>query len=278
VPVLPEPDQKVHVTSLLEAPGGVVANAAVACARAGADCRFLMRTGDDLAAAVIEAGLALSGVRMERERADGRTCRVVIVLEPHGEKRLLLDPGVSMYPSTAQVEAVSLDGVGWVHTAVYGDAAPRLIERCREGGLRWSIDLEPASFPDGIERLRPMIDGAEAVFCNRRAGRLVGPDPAATLLAMGARAVISTLGADGASLATPGGRIASQSPSRPLVKDTTGAGDCLAGWYIAGCLEGLAEPTSLGRAVAAAALSCEAMAAQPSFPDRDALEAFLARK
>lgn len=275
---LPEPDEKVHVQSIVEAPGGVVANAAAACAKAGADCRLAIVTGDDLAAGMVCAGLSALGVGVEDTAIGGRTCRVVILVEPHGEKRLLLDPGVSMYPSPEQIGDLALDGVGWVHTAAYGEAAARLAQRCLAVGIRWSLDLEPATFPNGIGRLAPVIAGAQTVFCNQRAGARIGDEPAQALLAMGARAVVLTLGAQGARLIrADSSELWLRSPVSPKVKDTTGAGDCLAGWFVAGRLAGLSDRDCLAQAVAAAALSCEGLGAQPSFPDRRSLEEFLAR-
>ncbi|KRB30931.1 hypothetical protein ASD99_21175 [Mesorhizobium sp. Root695] len=272
---VPAPDEKVHVTSSCESPGGVVANAAAACARAGASTRMLMQTGHDTGAQFVRTDLEGIGIQVESEVTEGRTCQVVILLEPHGEKRLLLDPGVSMYPSEAQVEAVDLGGVAWVHTAAYGIAAPRLIDRCRAAGIPWSLDLEPASFATGLAQLADVITGAAVVFCNERAARQIETAPAATLLAMGVGAVVMTLGSKGVRLIERGGSdTAIESPIRPVVRDTTGAGDCLAGWFIAQRLRGRSAVEALQSAVLAAAFSCEHPGAQTSYPTPEALQAF----
>ena len=47
IPHVPAPDEKVHVATVSEAPGGVVANASVAAARAGATVRLLLVTSGD---------------------------------------------------------------------------------------------------------------------------------------------------------------------------------------------------------------------------------------
>ncbi|TPJ32931.1 carbohydrate kinase family protein [Mesorhizobium sp. B2-6-5] len=275
---VPAPDEKVHVTSSCELAGGVVANAAVACARAGASTRMLMQTGDDAGSRFVRTSLERVGVQVESEKVGGRTCQVVILLEPHGEKRLLLDPGVSMYPSVAQIEAVDLAGVAWIHTAVYGTAASRLVERCRATGIPWSVDLEPASFATDVASLADVIAGAAVVFCNEQAARRIGTAPAATLLAMGVGAVVLTLGSRGVRLVERGGADTPiESPVRPVVRDTTGAGDCLAGWFIAQRLRGCSAVESLPSAVLAAALSCEHPGAQASYPTPETLRAFAAR-
>jgi ribokinase len=272
---VPAPDEKVHVEHSSEAPGGVVANAAVACARAGASVRALLQMGDDAAAATIAAGLRDRGVDVRFDTVPGRTCRVVVIIEPHGEKRLLLDPGVSMYPGEAAVDSLDFADIGWVHTAVYGTAAERLVAKCRAAGIPWSLDLEPASFTPGIHTLATMIDGAAAIFCNDRAAKAIGDDAAVRLLALGAKAVVRTLGPGGAAFSSVERTFHAAAPTLATVKDTTGAGDCLAGWFIGEMVDGASPEAALQAAVVAATLSCRALGAQDSYPTRTEVAAFL---
>lgn len=278
---VPAPDEKVHVIEATESTGGVTANAAVAAAIAGASTRALMRFGSDAAGARAREQLLSRGVNVAAETTTGPTCHAVIVLEPQGEKRLLLVPGVSMFPTLGAVDRVDLGGVGWVHTAAYDmAAASRLVARCRQAAVPWSVDLEPATFPDGIESLADHLKGAEVVFCNARAATRLGPRPAARLLAMGARSVVFSRGAGGAEW-HEAGRAVVRARATPLasdhVVDTTGAGDCLAGWFIADRLRGIEPLAALRAAVTAATLSCYAIGAQPSYPGREMVEAAIAR-
>ncbi len=271
---VPAPDEKVHVDHTAEAPGGVVANAAVACARTGVAVKALLQMGDDTAASTIVAGLRARGVDVRFDTVSGRTCRVVVIVEPHGEKRLLLDPGVSMYPARAAIERLDLAGIGWVHTAVYGEAAELLVAKCRAAGIPWSLDLEPASFSAGIGTLAAMIDGAAAIFCNDRAAAAIGGDAAAELLALGARAVVRTLGPKGARFITANSGFDVSAPVLASITDTTGAGDCLAGWFIGETIAGSSAQAALEAAVTAATLSCRALGAQDSFPTQTEVAAF----
>jgi ribokinase len=273
---LPEPDEKLVVDAASEAPGGVVANAAVACARAGANVRLVIATGDDLAARFVVERLSAAGLSVSVRAAAGLTCRAVSLLEPHGEKRLLLYPGVSMFPGREQIDETALDDVGWVHAAVYDRlAARRLIDRCRCRGIPWSLDLEPTTFPLGIDELAGHIDGASTVFCNVRAALAIGGDVAELLLGMGAACVVLTCGSNGAVLCTAGSRVPVRTPPGEIV-DTTGAGDCLAGWFVAERLAGSGPVTALRHAVAAATISCAAAGAQASYPARAAVAAAMA--
>ena len=265
---VPAPDEKVHVNAAVEAPGGVAANAAVACALAGTATTLMIATGDDEPGERIIGKLQAYGVTVDASVRAGPTCRVVVLVEPHGEKRLLLYPGVSMYPEKKQIADVSLHDVGWFHTAVYHiPNAEAMVERCREQHIPWSLDLEPSTFPGGIGTLSKLVDGAAAVFCNLRASAAIGPDAAGQLLQMGAASVVETLGRDGARLCDTGGFYHVPAP-RVTVIDTTGAGDCLAGWFVAERLQGASPEQALRTAVDAAALSCRRLGAQSSFPSR----------
>jgi ribokinase len=269
MPRLPEPDEKVHVQAASESAGGVIANAAVACAMAGRDARVLIQAGADDAGTRVLAELAARGVDVSASIQSGENCRVVILIEPHGEKRLLLYPGSSLFPSLTQTQSVDLDDIGWVHTAIYDRAAAEtLIARCRAGGIPWSIDLEPASFAEGIASLAPHLTGAAIVFCNSRAADALGGDAAARLHAMGVRAVILTEGPGGATWCEGSTHQRVAAPAVVPV-DTTGAGDCLAGWVIAGLMEGRTNQVALAEAVRAASLSCTRPGAQLSYPTRD---------
>jgi ribokinase len=269
---LPEPDEKLHVGAVFESTGGVIANAAVACARAGSPVRLLCQLGADAAGEQVLHELATRGVPVAETRRTGTTCRVVVLIEPHGEKRLLLYPGNSLYVSLAQAETVSLADLGWMHTAVYDIAAGAcLVGRCRDAGIPWSIDLEPASFAQGIETLAPHLAGASLVFCNRRATGRLGPAAAERLQAMGAQTVVLSQGEGGATWCSEDERFHVSAPDI-VCRDTTGAGDCLAGWLIAGIMQGLPHRRALEDAVLAASLSCTKPGAQRSYPSRDDID------
>jgi ribokinase len=271
---VPQPDEKVHVGAASESAGGVVANAAVACARTGVATRVLLRAGADAVGGRVLAELAERGVDVTASSRDGETCRVVVLLEPHGEKRLLLYPGTSMYPTLAQVQALSLADVAWMHTATYDIAASAaLIARSRAAAIPWSVDLEPATFTAGIAALEPHLHGAAVVFCNARAAAALGEDAASVLFAMGAHAVVLTEGRAGATWCEGDERWHLAAPAIVPV-DTTGAGDCLAGWLVAGLVAGVPKHRALADAVLAASISCLRPGAQLSYPTPGDLSRF----
>jgi ribokinase len=266
---LPEPDEKVHTDRFTEDAGGVVTNAAVACTLAGVPARLACPLPDDLPGRSAAAALRERGVAVEGEPVDGPTCRVVVLLDPTGEKRLVLAPGTSMYPSRAAVAALSLDAA-WVHTALYDlEAGADLLARCAVAGVPCSVDLEPATIPADPTALEPVLASCRTVFVNTRAATLLAPT---TLAALGVPEVVETLGAIGARLTTPDGTldVPAPTPTRP-VRDTTGAGDALAGWYVAERGRGAAPSDALRAAVAAASFSVGAVGASASYPTRELL-------
>ena len=264
---IPAPDEKVWATDFAETSGGVAANAAVACARTGTPTRALLRLGSDAAAAAIIASLGDTGVDVEADGGAGLSARATVLLEPHGEKRLLLFRGSGLYPSAEAARTVSLNAVGWVHTTLYDRAgAAELVGRCHAVGIPVSIDLEPASFENDFAAVAPLLAGVAVVFCNDRAADLLG-DPVAILLRAGAEAVVRSQGAAGAAWHDAASRRLAAAPPGPVL-DTTGAGDCLAGWFVGERLQGRPPFEALLAAVHAASLSCAGLGANQSYPRR----------
>jgi ribokinase len=265
---VPEPDEKVHASALVEDVGGVVANAAIACRLAGARVALLAAFGDDLAGEICQSRLQTRGIEPYAVKRPGTTSRALITLDAHGEKRLVLATGVSLAPDERACLDVDLTDAAWLHTAAYDLAATTaLIDRCRAAGIDWSLDLEPATLRDGLAPLRPCLDGASTVFVNSRAAAMLGSGPTGTLLALGVARVIYTLGAMGARLRSATDDVLVDAPiSAEPVVDTTGAGDCLAGTFIAALCSGQQAVDALRQAVTAASLSCRQLGGPASYP------------
>jgi len=275
---IPNPDEKIVASGISESAGGVVANAAVAAAMTGANVRGLFRLGSDCRGNAIADALGAANIALGIGLSEDATALAVIIADPQGEKRLIIHPSSSMYPSAEMIDAVDLDEVAWVHTAAYDvEAATRLIQRCRDNGTPWSIDLEPATYPKGIDSLATHLEGAAVVFCNDGAAAAIGVDPVDTLIALGVRTVVRTCGRRGAELHQTGTLVpvVCRPPAGVNVLDTTGAGDCLAGWHVAGLVAGFDQLAALDRAVVAASISCGRLGAQLSYPTTSELNAHL---
>ncbi len=264
---LPEPDEKIHCEDITEQPGGVATNTAVAFARSGGHAILLCQLGDDAASNRVREALAdENGLEIDAEQREGPLCRVVTLIDTHGEKRLLLHPGVSMYPDAGAVRRASFDDVHHVHTAVYATVAADVVDRARDHGANWSIDLEPATFSDGVKSLAGLLRGARIVFVNNRAAEIIGDDAASCLLDMGVQTVVRTMGSRGAQAHGREGTARIPIPQKGPTVDTTGAGDCLAGWVLAGLWRGESMACALPQAVSAATHACMALGPQAGLP------------
>lgn len=265
---LPEPDEKVLAELCADGVGGVAANAAAACARAGIRTTLCSTVGNDLFAPIIRDTLRSEGIAVTLDEGDGPTTRAIILLDHTGEKRLLLYPGSGMYPHHATVTAVDLSEKPWIHTALYDlETGSHLIARCREAGSPWSIDLEPATIPADFDRLANALDGCNTVFVNQRAVSVIGAGAVDRLLAAGVDHVVETLGPAGARVTSGSGSTGYRPPNNAEpVRDTTGAGDALAGWYVAGRVRGLPPGDAVRQGVAAASWSVRTIGTTNSYP------------
>ncbi len=88
--------------------------------------------------------------------------------------------------------------------------------------------------------------------------------------------VVVTLGKQGALAARGNELLRVQAPDVNVI-DTTGAGDAFAGTLIAALETHTGLDEALRRAVAAGSLACTAAGAQPSFPEREAVDVALER-
>jgi ribokinase len=86
---------------------------------------------------------------------------------------------------------------------------------------------------------------------------------------------VHTKGAEGAGYHSRSASFFVPAPVGLPVIDTTGAGDCLAGWFVAGLAAGLPPQENLRRAVTAASLSCARIGGQISFPDYATVASYL---
>lgn len=271
---IPGPDEKVDAISISEAIGGVATNAAMACAISGSSTRLVICVGDDQYGRNVAEELSGMGIDTLVSSTGGVTSRAVTLIDRLGEKRLILCHGVSMYPDFSQINVGILEGVGWVHSAIYDIAAAELLfKHCKESAVPWSLDLEPSTFLDGLNSLSGCIDGAEVLFCNEKSIAAIGPSAVQRLMSMGAKNVILTKGKGGAVLCEKEQQTHIEAPTIFPI-DTTGAGDCLAGWFICERMSGCTPQRSLASAVLAASISCSRTGTRSSFPSRAEVQKF----
>jgi ribokinase len=282
-------------------PGGKGGNQATAAARLGAAVSFVGAVGSDLFGAEARDALAAEAIDVaELAPTDGATGVALIVVEASGENVIAVASGANGSMSSDFVEAAlgrlrpSPGDVVLVSNEIPKAAVRAALAEGRRVGAVTVLNPAPAGGLDRshlrfVDILVPNRgELADLVgLDDRRTGRPQTSAPrsvsdgAAVLLAENsegagvARAVLVTLGGDGAVLVTPG-----ESPRRiaaPAVRvvDTVGAGDTVVGALAAGLAEGRDLDDAAARAVVAATLSATRAGARSGMPSLAELEAAL---
>ncbi|MEV5747415.1 1-phosphofructokinase [Actinoallomurus sp. NPDC052308] len=208
--------------------------------------------------------LEADGIRLGAVRVAGRTRSNITVVEPDGLVTKFNEPGEPL--SRKELDAVAdrvlaeVEGASWVVTCgslppgVPTDIYARLCEFFTAAGIRVAVDTSGPALPAAVEA------GPDLVKPNREelaeaVGRPVDSvgdviEAAEELRDRGARAVLASLGADGAVLVEEEGVTIGEAPvAEP--RSTVGAGDALLAGFLAGGARGapaLAEGLAWGAA------------------------------
>ncbi len=287
VPRLPSPGETVSEGTLLVNHGGKGANQAVAARRLGADVRLIGSVGDDASGRGVLAALAAEGIGVDGMvvSSTAATGTALIVVDGAGRNQIAVAPGANRALPEAQISARAAD-VDWSDVVVcsleipVAVAAAALTEARRRGRV---TVLNPAPVPAAGVDFWSVVDFATPN--EHEAERLSGiasrdepgaRDAASALRTRGARAVIVTLGAQGALAVTDAG--ATRTPAFAVdVVDTTAAGDAFNAGLAVALAEGRALDAALRLAGAAGALACTRRGAQASLATRADVERLLAR-
>lgn len=283
VPELPTWDKGVVASRVFERPGGKGANTAAALSRLGTSVGFLGCVGDDRYGAIAKAGLVKHNVDTSRLQTIPGQCTYycLILLDPTGEKAIVVIPTPIIYPTTEDVNAHSDYLLAARHVHTIGLQPARLVEALRiprQAGHGTSVDLDSARA--GLQQSEPLIREASIVFMNEQGAQALFGDKDLTqachrLAKLGPEIVVITRGQRGALGFD--GSVVLEVPSFPVqVRDTTGAGDCFSAAFIHAHLRGWDLYRKLVFACAAAALSTLEVGGQESLPTEDQVLAFLA--
>ena len=163
---------------------------------------------------------------------------------------------------------------------VVDERMPALLRECHDGGIEVSMDCQHREQTLAQPLVREIISQLDMFLPNAvEAQRLTGKDSldeAATLLAELVPMLVIKDGAQGARCWWQGRCChAPALPGDPV--DTTGAGDVFNAAFIAAHLDGAAPEVCLRQGTVAGSLSTQGYGGCSSAPDRDALQAALAR-
>lgn len=280
---LPAPGETVPGDNFNTAPGGKGANQALAARRAGAEVRMLGAVGSDAFAAeamvlLVEAGVdlacvhethAATGIAMILVGADGQNVIAIVAgangavvpgdlscLELAEGEHVLLQHEIPLSVVRAALDqSRKVGAVSLLNTAPFRAEATEL--------------LALADIVIANETEFDLYADALALAGRTREARM------ADFAARTGRAIVVTLGADGALVATRDRLMHAAAPAIEPV-DTVGAGDTFCGYLAAGLEQGLDLAHAAARATVAGTLACLKPGAQPAIPTREEVDAAIA--
>ena len=265
---------------LREGFGGDAANTAVMAARMGAPARLVGRVGDDtlghrLLAFWRSCDVGVDDVVVDPSRPTGIYVNRRGVDGAHRFDYHRAGSAGSVIGPT-DVEHVRTDGIAFVHFTGIGlavsessaQACAALAQRARATGSRisFSANVRPRLAPD-LDALRHAAAAADVVFLSVDDATLVygSVENAVAELSRTVAELVVTDGDRGATLHTGGDAIALHAPEVAFV-DAAGAGDAVAGAYLAARARGDEPAVALAQGIVAGALSCRAFGCASSYP------------
>lgn len=291
LPALPAPGQTLLGGAFLTSPGGKGANQAVAARRAGAEVVFITAVGDDDMGRRALDLYGHEGIQVDHARViSGASSGVALIFVGQGGENMIgVAPGANQDLTSEDVDRLpdSLFSPGDALLAgleIPIRTAIRAMRRGKSAGM--TVLLNPAPAPVlSRDEARELLASADILTPNRgealSLAEIDGTDPidwdrcAARLLAMGPKAVVITLGAEGCLVVDASRTLKIPAPRVEAV-DTVGAGDAFNGALAVALAEGRPLREAASWASAAAALAVTRPGAQSALPFRKDIDALVA--
>jgi ribokinase len=282
---IPGRDEVIRLQEYRLQQGGMAATALVAAARLGAETEFLGAVGDDQNGRFAVERFAAEGVGTAGVRVVPGSISAfsfILVEKLSGKRTIIHEPGVQRYrllDDPPWDPSAFLSGVGYLHLdGFWMDTAVALAEKAKETGILITLDIGQNQRDPMIETLLTLADYVipSLAFSRRHTQSEEGHSAAQALLSYGAKAVIQTLGEQGAFVATKEGQCFTV-PAFPVqVVDTTGAGDSFHGGFLFALSRGYPLHEAVVFASAVAALKCTRLGGQAGLPSYSQVQRFLA--
>ena len=246
--------------------GGNGANTSYTLGMLGVPARLLGMVGRDAFGEQAISILTPGGVDLSfLGRSEAPTTASVCPVNSEGNRLFLQRVGssVEVYPEPIEFVPTLVAGMSHFHLAnpfalpKMRGRAPESLRRAREAGLTTSLDTGWDARGRWMEDIGGCLPYVDLLFMNQDEARMLSgsEDPAqaaARMRELGASDVVIKLGAEGCAVFTGEGE--TRFPGFPVeAVDTTGAGDCFAGGFLAALAEGrsYAEAARFANAVGA---------------------------
>jgi len=269
------------VESIEQTLGGNGANTSAALGKLGVPVRLLGAVGRDAFGDAALERLRQCGVDTSSiERLNASTATTVGLVRSDGARAFLHHPGVSRLflsesreftPSRSFTHFHIGNPFALVHLRTQAET---LLKQARAASMRTSLDTAWDALGEWMKVLTPCLPLTDILFTNEDEARMLtgsnDPDTAAERLrANGASTIVLKLGARGCVLFD--GNTRHQLPAFDVeVIDTTGAGDCFAGGFLAAIQRGITLPHAARFANAVGALNVQSLGGTSGLLDWDA--------
>ena len=272
VPHFPAPGETLTTLDHQRTLGGKGANQSIALARAGGDVRHIGATNREdewLSAEMRGAGVGMSGVQ-DSSLATGHA---IVSVSVDGENQILLFPGANHDIDMDDANA-TLDQAGdgdWALLQNETNGGAEFVAAARHRGLK----LAYSAAPFDAEITAGLLPHTDLLIVNEGEAEALAAMLGRPATEAGIPHLVITRGGDGSDYTGEAGSF--HQPAFDVdVVDTTGAGDCFFGYFLAELAVGVAVPQALRLASAAGALHVTRLGAGAVIPDRADVEAFLA--
>jgi sugar/nucleoside kinase (ribokinase family) len=269
--------------------GGNGANTSYAMAMLGGEVRLLGYVGADEFGDSVIAKLTGVGVDVSRmKRLESfRTATTVGLVNKRGGRAFLHQPGVSgeAFPEPLEFAPDLIEGCSHFHLGnpfalpALRSHAGEVVAGARKAGLTVSMDTGWDARGKWLEVAGPCLPSLDLLFVNEQEAEMLSghaePVKAAQFfIDRGAGAVVVKLGAEGSLIYEKGSEVHVPAFEVKAV-DSTGAGDCFAGAFLAGLHHGMDAEGAARLANAAGALSVSKLGAVSGLRDFDATLAWI---
>jgi len=267
-------DTTTWVESIQQSLGGNGANTSYTLARLGTFVRLAGMVGQDGFGDFVLAELKKVGVDTSAiARGTEPTATTVGLVNAEGARAFLHQPGASreVFESALSFDAGLIAGCSHFHLAnIYGLPHMRshgreTLVRARQAGLTTSLDTGWDSKDEWMRVAGPCLPYLDLLFVNQEEARHLSgledhAEAAARFLAMGVGIVVVKLGRQGCALYSGERLQAIPGYAVPSI-DSTGAGDCFVGGFLAAWLGGASLEEAAEFANATGALSVQSLGA-----------------
>ena len=271
VPHFPEPGETLAMIDHWRMLGGKGANQSMALARAGARVIHIGAANaedDTMLREMRDAGIDMKAVQQSRAPSG----HAIITVAADGENRIMLYAGanreIDMKPALAALEGAGADD--WALLQNETNGAEEFVRAARKRGMKIAYSAAPFD----AEVAAGILPHTNLLVLNEGEANALFKTTDRSAAQAGVEHLVITRGGDGADY-YGGGEHIHQPAHKIDAVDTTGAGDCFFGYFLAGLARGDDVETVLGEASAAAALQVTRKGTAAAIPKRDEVAAFL---